>query len=109
MAELSSDPADLFASFQNHSPLPDDAVNPPLSMPVSTPNFYIIPPVLSAEEKELYKTPDQSSLNSENEAKRVEVIGEWDDNGERFYYARHGGGLACKVCIPRCSHAYVHV
>lgn len=107
MAEQSSDPADLFSSF--YGPLPDDAVPPSLPMPESKPNFYIVPPVLSAEEKELYKPLDQSSLNAESEAERVEVIGEWDDNGERFYFARHGGGLAYKVRISCCGHAYGHV
>jgi hypothetical protein len=106
MADLSSDPADLFAS---HLPSPSPEVEaPPPSEPMSEPDFYIIPPILSAEQKELYKTSDRSSLNTENEAKLIEIIGEWKDNGKRFYFARYGDGLAYKVSAPRSDHAYVH-
>lgn len=106
MADLSSDPADLFAS---HVPSPSPEVEaPPPSEPMSGPDFCIIPPALSAEQKELYQTSDRSSLNTENEAKLIEIIGEWKDNGKRFYFARYGDGLAYKVSIPRCGHAYMH-
>ena len=106
MADLSSDPADLFAfDLPGSSP---EVVAPPLPEPITGGNFYIIPPILSAEQKELYKTSDRSSLSTENEAKLIEIIGDWKDNGQRFYFARYGDGLAYKVSIPRFGHAYVH-
>ena len=95
MAELSSDPADLFAPHL-HPPSPEVVA---LSL-ISRQDFYIAPPVLPAEQKALYKTSDRSSLSQGNEAKLIEVIGEWKDNGKPFYFARYGNGLAYKVSIP---------
>ncbi|PFH54826.1 hypothetical protein AMATHDRAFT_134744 [Amanita thiersii Skay4041] len=58
--------------------------------------FYILPPVLTPEEKSLYKSPSQVSLKPDMEIEMNQVIGEYEDGGNLFYFARNSEGLAHK-------------
>ena len=91
--------ADLFLDFA--SPLSTSrSESTAISLPVSQTkgNFYIIPPVLPAKQKQLYKSFDEATLGKRLEIEWTEIIGEYNDGGELFYYARQGDNLAHKVC-----------
>ncbi|KAF8634457.1 hypothetical protein AX15_000900 [Amanita polypyramis BW_CC] len=104
MADLSSDPADLFASSLTIRSPGARALSP--HQPRSKANFYILPPSLSVEQKVLYKSSDQSSLGSEKGVGLIEIIGEYKDGDKSYFFARHGNGLAHKFSTQSFATKY---
>ena len=96
MAELFLDQADLFASSLSASRSESRAISLPVSQTEA--NFYVIPPVLPKNEKQLYKPFDEAYLWKELEIEWTEIIGEYNDGDKLYYYVRQGDFLAHKVC-----------
>lgn len=65
---------------------------------VTTPSFHISLPQLPAERKAQYKPVKESSLLP----KIDEIIGEHEEGGVLWYFARFKGGIAHRVCRTRC-------
>ncbi|KAF8640689.1 hypothetical protein AX17_000345 [Amanita inopinata Kibby_2008] len=98
MVDSSSDPANLFGSpiSSIQSPSKSDRAN---SLDVSRPTrskFDILPPILLPEQKRLYKSPSQAALKLNVEIELNEVIGEYNDGNNLYYFARYDDGLAYK-------------
>lgn len=60
--------------------------------------FFISPPSIPTAQKKLYKMATETSLKSQVEAKVDEIIGEYLESNELYYFARYDGGIAHKVC-----------
>lgn len=101
MSELSSDPARLFTPEPANPPPPSsspDFAPPKLVSSPQTRNFYIDPPSLPSDTKKQYKSLPESSLTSEVEIPVDEVVGEYKEGNNLYYFARCGSGSAHKVC-----------
>jgi len=97
MAEPASDPTLLFT--------PDRLSGLPPGMPVRprprpSHGFFIAPPSLPSAEKNEYKGIPESTLTSEVEAEVDEVIGQYREGNDLYYFARYKGGIAHKVGAP---------
>lgn len=64
---------------------------------LSSRSFWVEPPTLPLNVRRMYKEVLESSLA--NSVKLVdEIIGEYFDGGNLYYYARYDQGMARKVC-----------
>ena len=62
---------------------------------------FILPPRLPAAQKKQYKPPNETSLGplTESETHVDEVIGEYREGNELYYFARYDGGIAHRVRV----------
>lgn len=80
----------------------------PSAMPKATSSrqgFFIVPPTLPPSQKEQYKPVTETSLKTEFYPKVDEVIGEYREGNNLYYFARYDGGIAHKVSR---SHAEIY-
>jgi hypothetical protein len=59
-------------------------------------------PVMASAQKMTYKSRSDSTLTDSVEYTPDEIIGEYKEKGQAYYYARYKGGIAHKVTLaPR--------
>lgn len=61
--------------------------------------FFIVPPTLPPSQKEQYKPVTETSLKTEFYPIVDEVIGEYREGNNLYYFARYHGGIAHKVSV----------
>lgn len=96
-----SDPSHILNPDVTAGPSSSPHLHTPKSPSVRPSNrrpFFIEPPLLSMEQKKQYKTLPETTLKSEVELAVDEVIGEYREGHNLYYFARYDGGIAHKVC-----------
>ncbi|KAF5384826.1 hypothetical protein D9615_001372 [Tricholomella constricta] len=112
--EPSSDRALIFTPKQPLGPSssPEASSQPPHPVNKSRPQrhaFFISPPHIPAEEKELYKPANETSLKANVEMEVDEVIGKYREGNMLYYFARYQGGIAHKYLSVPFLKKYEHL
>jgi chromodomain-helicase-DNA-binding protein 4 len=101
LSRLFTPPRTPTAASSPLSELPHTPSPPPDPKARQTEIFYIEPPVLNSDEKSKYKTLPPQFVTSGFifDAPDVDqVIGEYRDGSDLYYFARFQDGIAHKVC-----------